>query len=383
MIVKEIMSKNVISLGPEDTIQTLISLMEKHHVHEIPVIDNKKLVGIVQTKKLMQKTILDPYKTKIKSIKMSAPAVLNPEQDMEDAAKLILRTGMRALPVVEGKDVVGIVSLHDIINEVAKTKLFRQTKAETIMSDVFTMAQETDVGKTRVIMRENSISRIPIVDEKGKLKGIVTPFDMMKAIKPKERMSWFSMAGEMDRIMQIPISTIMNTKPVTAAPKDSLTEIAALMNKYDASGVVLTEDGFPKGIVVLKDLMEFYVGGLAKEGVMYQIVGLGDEDSFITDTVERMISDTIKKISQINRLLSVFIHVKKYSVDPKGKTKYSIRARIRTDKKIFIAQAWEWDLRMAVNLALDQIERSVFKDKKIIKDRIKYNAKMAKDSKRR
>ena len=383
MIVKEIMSKNVISLGPEDTIQTLMSLMEKHHVHEIPVIDNKKLVGIVQTKKLMQKTILDPYKTKIKSIKMSAPAILNPEQDVEDAAKLILRTGVRALPVVEGKNVVGIVSLHDIINEVAKTKLFRQTRAEAIMSDVFTMAQETDIGKTRVIMRENSISRIPIVDEKGKLKGIVTPFDMMKAIKPKERMSWFSMAGEMDRIMQIPISTIMNTKPVTAAPKDSLTEIAALMNKYDTSGVVLTIDGFPKGIVVLKDLMEFYVGGLEKEGLSYQIVGLGDEDSFITDTVERMINDTIKKVSQVNKILSVFIHVKKYSVDLKGKTKYSIRARIRTDKKIFIAQAWEWDLRMAVNLALDQIERSVFKDKKIIKDRIKDSARKQKESKRR
>lgn len=383
MIVKEIMSKDVISLCPEDTVQTLISLMEKHHVHEIPIIQNRKLVGIVQTKKLTQKTILDPYKTKVKSIKMSAPAVLDPNQDIENAAKLILRTGLRALPVVDNKKVVGIVSLHDIINEVSKTKLFRQTKAEAIMSIPFTITQDTEIGKARVIMRENSVSRMPIVDDNGKIKGIITPFDMLKAIKPKERMSWFSMAAEMDRVMQIPVSTIMNTRPITADTKSTLNDIAGLMNKHDTSGIILMEEDFPKGIVVLKDLMEFYVGGLKKEGVYYQIVGLSDEDSFITDTVERMINDTIQKISQINKIISVFVHVKKYSAEQKGKTKYSIRVRIRTDKKTFISQEWAWDLRMAVDRAMDQIERSVFKDKKIIKDRIKYNALKAKQSKRR
>ena len=383
MIVKDIMSKNVITLGPNDTIQKLISLMEKNHIHEVPIVDKKKLVGIVQTKKLTQKSILDPYKTKVKSIKMSAPAVLSPDQDMDEAAKLLLKTGLRGLPVVDKKELVGILSIHDIIDEVAKTKLFRQTKAEKIMSKIVTVTDDTDIGKARVLMREQNISKIPIVDSKGKLKGIVTAFDMLKSIKTRERMDFFSMAAEMDRIMQIPVTTIMNKKPITSNPGDSLTDIALTMNKYKRSGIIITDKDFPVGVIVLKDLLEFYISGLEKKGVYYQIVGLGDEDSFITDTVERMINETIQKVSSIYKILSLFLHVKKHNVGLKGKTKYSIRVRLRTDKDLYITKAWAWDLRMAVDQALDQIERTVFKDKKVIKDRVKWNARLMKQTQRR
>jgi len=374
MIVKDIMTKKVISLGPNDSVQKLISLMKKHHIHEIPIIENKKLVGIVPAKKLTEKSILNPQKAKIRSIKMSAPAVLNPEQDLDEAAKLLLRTGLKALPVVENKKVVGIVSIHDIVNEISKSKLFRQTKAEQIMTqNIITITDDTDIGKTRVLMREHAISKIPVVDDRGKLKGIVTPFDMLKSIKPRERMSWYSMAAEMDRIMQIPISTIMNNKPVTGTPKQSLTDIVGLMSNYRKSGVIITSNNYPKGLIVLKDLLEYYVSGLKKEGIYYQVIGLSDEDSFITDTVERMVNDTIQKVSAIYKILSMFVHVKKHHVGIKGKTKYSIRIRLRTNKKLFITKSWAWDLRIAINESLDQIERAVFKDKKTIKDRHKEN----------
>ena len=116
-------------------------------------------------------------------------------------------------------------------------------------------------------MRENAVSKMPVVDDKGQLIGIVTPFDMLKSLKTKERMNNFSMAAEMERVMQIPISTIMNTHPVTGNAKLSLTDIVALMNNYRKSGVIITVNNYPTGIVVLKDLLEFYVSGLKKEGV--------------------------------------------------------------------------------------------------------------------
>ena len=383
MLVKDIMSKKVISVAPSDNVQKIISLMKKHHIHEIPIIDNRKLVGMIQAKRLTQKSILDPYKTKVKSIKVSTPAILKPEQELDEAAKLILKTGLRALPVVESKNIVGIVSLHDIINEVSASKLFRQTKAKDVMSSSIIITDDTDMGKARVLMREHNISRLPVVDENGKVKGVVDTFDMLRSIKARERMSSFSMAAEMERMMQIPISTIMNTRPLTMKPDKSLNEVANMIKKYDTSGVIITSNNIPKGVIVLKDLLEFYVSGLKKEGVYYQVVGLSGEDTFITDTVDRMIQDTIKKVSNAYDILFLFVHVKKHKVALRGKTKYSVRVRLKTPKKMYISKAWAWDLRKSIDQSLDQIERMIFKDRKISKDRYIDRTRKRKDMIRR
>ncbi len=380
MNVRDVMCKDVISVSSDDTVQTLISVMESNHVHEVPVIDDKKLIGMVRSKQLTQKSVAEPEKTKVRSMLTTPPTVLDPEQDLDYVAKLILGTGYRALPVVEKKKVIGIVSLHDIVAEISKSKAFRQTRASALISDLITITDSTDIGKARVLMREHNISRLPVVDDKGQLKGVVTTFDMLKAIKPKERMNWYSMAAEMDRVMQIPVSTIMNDRPVTAGMDSSLSDIAILMNKYDTSGVIITIDGYPKGIIVPKDLVEFYVSGLKKSGVYYQIIGLTDEDAFVTETVDRMIKETVQKIISSYNILNLFLHVKKHNLGIKERTKYSVRIRLLTDKKMFIEKAWAWDLRIAVDHALDQLERAMFKNKEIVRDRSRKNAQKLKSS---
>jgi hypothetical protein len=63
-----------------------------------------------------------------------------------------------------------------------------------------------------------------------------------------------------------------------------------------------------------------------------------------------------------------FLHVKKY--DKKGKVKYSIRTRFRTDKGIFISKSYAWDLRDSVNDALDKLEKIIMKEISTKRDRI-------------
>jgi CBS domain-containing protein len=75
-------------------------------------------------------------------------------------------------------------------------------------------------------MRERNISRLPVVDEGGKLVGILGTMDLIKAIKqPHEKMSWYGMAAEMERIVSLPVSNVMNDRPPTAKKTDSLTDV--------------------------------------------------------------------------------------------------------------------------------------------------------------
>jgi len=362
------MSRDLVYVSPDDTISKVISLIEKYYFREILVIENKKLKGIVYSKEIAKKGITDPSKTKVSNLTMSPPPILSPEQDVNDAANLIFKTGLRALPVVESGKVVGVVSLHDIVDVASKTKEFRQTLAEAIMSVPEVIKEDTDIGTVRMLMREKNISRIPIVNKNEKLLGVVTIFDLLKAVKPRERLNFYSMTTEKETTMGIPISTVMTTMPTKVGSSASLSEVVSIMRDDETDGVIVAENDFPIGVITEKDLLEVYVSSLSKKGVYYQISGLADEDDFIVSTVDRMIKDTIQKMSKLLNPQFFFLHVKRY--DKSGKVKYSIRTRFRTDKGIFISKSYAWDLRDAVNEALDKLERIIMKYIDVKRDRI-------------
>jgi len=375
MFVEDVMSKNIVSLAPEDNVSKLISLIEKYYFREILVVENKKLKGIVYSKEIAKKGIVDPTKTKVNTLMRFPPPTLSPNQDVDDAANLIFKTGLRALPVTENNKVVGIVSLHDIVNTASKTKEFRQTLAESIMSIPEIAREDTDIGTARMLMREKNISRIPVVDKNQKLCGVVSIFDLLRAVKPRERMNFYSMAAEKETVMGIPISTVMNNMPTTVDRKTSLNEIVSLMRKDETDGVIVVENDFPVGVITEKDLLEVYVSSLRKRGVYYQIIGLANEDDFVVETVDRMVRDTIQKMSKIFKPQFFFLHVKRY--DKKGKIKYSIRTRFRTDRGIFISKSHAWDLRDAVNDALTKLEKIMFK-KRDVRDKIRETLRFKK-----
>lgn len=375
MKVKDIMSKKIISLSPDDNVSDLISLIERYKFREIPIVYKKRLKGIIYSKDIVKKGITNPTKVKINRIMRFPPATVSPEQDLEDAANLIFKTGLRALPVIDKDKVIGMVSMHDIIEVVAKTKAFRQTLAETVMSFPEVVTYDNDIGKARILMREKNISRLPVVDKERKLLGIVTIFDLLKAVKPRERMGFYSMAAEKETIMGVPVTTIMNKTAVTVDKRESLNGIANLMSRYKTDGIVVVEDGIPVGIVTTKDLLEFYISGLKKKGVYYQIVGLEDEDDFIVKTIDRMIRDTIQKTYKIFKPQFFFLHIKRY--DKKGRIKYSIRTRFLTNRGTFVSKAHAWDLRDAVDDALTKLEKIMFK-KKDIRDKIREKLRFKK-----
>jgi CBS domain-containing protein len=362
------MSKDLVYVSPNDTISKIISLVEEYYIREILVIEKKKLKGIVYSKEISKKGIMDPSKAKVSNLTISTPPVLYPEQDVNDAANLIFKTGLRALPVVESGKVIGVVSLQDIVDIAAKTKEFRQTLAESIMSVPEIIREDTDIGKARMLMREKNISRLPIIDKNEKLLGVVTIFDLLKAVKPRERMNFYSMAAEKETTMGIPISTVMTTMPTKVEVNSSLSDVVSQMRNDKTDGVIVVGNNYPIGIITEKDLLEVYVSSLKKRGVYYQISGLKDEDNFIISTVDRMIKDTIQKMSRLLNPQFFFLHVKRY--EKSGKVKYSIRTRFRTDKGIFISKSYAWDLRDAVNEALDKLERIIMKDIDVKRDRI-------------
>ncbi|GAA0767967.1 CBS domain-containing protein [Clostridium subterminale] len=117
MKVKEIMSKDVACLNPQDSIEKAAQLMKQYNVGSIPVCSNNMVSGIVTDRDIALRAVAsgqDSGQTTVSNIMTSNPTVGNPEMDVHDAAEIMSKEQIRRLPIVENNSLVGIVSLGDI-----------------------------------------------------------------------------------------------------------------------------------------------------------------------------------------------------------------------------------------------------------------------------
>ena len=123
--VSEIMTRDVITTTPDiDVVYAFEKLME-HKISSLPVVDDGKLVGIITATDVGHNLILDKYElgTKVEEIMIRDVITISPDDSLETAIKImkesISGSGiLNQLPIVEGGKLVGIISDGDIIQEV-------------------------------------------------------------------------------------------------------------------------------------------------------------------------------------------------------------------------------------------------------------------------
>ncbi|MBQ6627251.1 MAG: CBS domain-containing protein [Methanobrevibacter sp.] len=123
--VKEIMTTDVITTTSDiDVVYAFEKLME-HKISALPVVDGDKLIGIITATDVGHNLILDKYElgTSVEEIMIKPVVTVSPEDSIESAIK-IMKDGVSSsgilnqLPVVEDEKLVGIISDGDIIQEI-------------------------------------------------------------------------------------------------------------------------------------------------------------------------------------------------------------------------------------------------------------------------
>ncbi|BAA29380.1 IMP dehydrogenase [Pyrococcus horikoshii] len=102
-----------------------------------------------------------------------------PDETVDFALFLMEKHGIDGLPVVEDEKVVGIITKKDIAAREGKLVKELMTK------EVITVPESIEVEEALKIMIENRIDRLPVVDERGKLVGLITMSDLVARKKYK------------------------------------------------------------------------------------------------------------------------------------------------------------------------------------------------------
>ena len=117
MRLQEIMTKDVITAHPDDSIAIVARLMRTHQIGCVVLVSEGKIQGIVTDRDLSVRCLADVHIADrcLVHHHMSAPVVTaRPDMTIHEAAQIMNSKHLRRLPVVEGEQLVGIVSSSDL-----------------------------------------------------------------------------------------------------------------------------------------------------------------------------------------------------------------------------------------------------------------------------
>jgi CBS domain-containing protein len=127
------MTKNPVTVKPDDSIKDAMRMMEKGHFRHLPVVDEKgKLLGMLSDRdiRLIRPSLVfvstEDAMVQLWSIAVQQAAVFDPitvraDASLGEAAQLMLRWHVGGLPVVDGKGtLVGIITYTDLLRELVE-----------------------------------------------------------------------------------------------------------------------------------------------------------------------------------------------------------------------------------------------------------------------
>jgi acetoin utilization protein AcuB len=131
MLVETWMSKPVITVNADDPMQQATTLLKEHHIRILPVMENEKLVGIITDRDLKRASA-------------------------SDATSL---------------------EIHELVYLLCKIKV-----KEIMTKDPISVPPYYTLEETSRILLEKKISGVPVVDDEGRLKGIITRDDLLRVL---------------------------------------------------------------------------------------------------------------------------------------------------------------------------------------------------------
>lgn len=114
--VAELMNKGLLSVGPSTTVAEAATMMGERRVGSALVMDGDALLGIFTERDIVRALgeHFDAAKHQVAEWMTRDPITVPPDTPAKDALKTMLDGGFRHLPVLDGEQVIGVVSMRDL-----------------------------------------------------------------------------------------------------------------------------------------------------------------------------------------------------------------------------------------------------------------------------
>ena len=172
--VRDVMVDDVAYVRVPGTREQLMEVCKKKHISGVPVLKEGRVVGVVTR----QDVLRNRDEGQIALLMHRNPITISPETSIAEAAKIIYSHGIRRLPVVVGEKLVGIISIADIIREIAKMD-YKRPINNYIGDCTIAAWDEMPLSVVGRIMELARVKAVPVLNVELELVGLITDLDLI------------------------------------------------------------------------------------------------------------------------------------------------------------------------------------------------------------
>ncbi len=266
-----IASSEVVTAPPTTTIISAIKIMNNYGFRRLPIADagSNRLIGFVTcvdivdflgggirhnlVRKKYEGNILAAINAEIREIMSSKVIAISDDASMDDALKIMYEKNVGGLPIVDERfRIKAIVTEEDFVEFVRNTDIDK-TVGDYMSPNVVTAPANMSIEKISRMIVQKGFRRLPIIQD-GVLTGIITASDIMKYMASGEAFSKI-ITGDIKDVMELPIKSLIKRTLVMTDPKTKLRDAANLMVDKDVGSLPVMEEGSMVGIITERDFL--------------------------------------------------------------------------------------------------------------------------------
>lgn len=344
-----------------------------------------KFDGLVTRKELVS-SHHDPEQ-KAGSVVRQPPKV-DRDEDVRETARLMVENEFKLLPVFEDGRFVGVVTADDLLATV-HDNLGALDVADVYTQDVVSVEPEDAIGEVVNVVRTHKFTRVPVVDGTDAV-GMISLYDLVAFTTRKVEQEqggnannaqdsfgggvsksqgrthggWGERSGSQARLLDLPARDVMNSPCATITPDAGLDEALTEMNERGYSSLVVVPDEFesPSGIVTTTDLLRALTWTGDDEVADVQVMGVDLLDDLSRETIADRIDEIDHKYEKMDVLeANVMFH--KHKERHRGTPLVQCTVRLFTTEGLFSGTGEEYGARGAFRTAAEIAESNALDDK--------------------
>jgi CBS domain-containing protein len=378
MDITEILSSKFTEFDIGTPLSKVAGAFENQELDAVIVTDGDEYRGVVSRRQLASSS--NQPSAKVGSQVQHVPTVERTE-DVREVARLMIGSDAKTLPVLDDDGVVGVVT-GDAVLEAVRPFLDAVTVEDAYTEELISATSETTVGKALNLLREAGIAHLPVVDE-GDLVGMLSLYDVIdfttrggtksqggssgdfgsRGGGGQNRGGFGAREGDADRMLDLPVQDLMSDAVVTVEQSAPLDEVVETMFEQEISSLVVTADDTadPIGIITKTDVIEALTWERDDRNAV-QVFGIDLLEGMDYDGVSALIESMTSKYGEMS-VIKASIELQEHKEQRRGVPLVLARIRLTTDRGYFTADGEGYGASHALRLAANAVERQLLKGK--------------------
>ena len=394
MDISDIVTSEFETVGVDERLSTVQSLFDDGSLRAVVVMDDGEYRGLITPRQLLTGRVEPDAKA---GGYVWHVARTRPDDDVRSVAGRMIASNAQVLPVFQGDGLVGIVTAEGILDAV-QSFLGVLSVRDVLTEDPETVTAETTVGQALHEFRDHGVGHLPVVgtrdtggspDERDadtgveKLVGILSIRDVLGFVgREMDRASggtpgdfgapgggrsgtshggFGERAGDVDRMLDLPVENVMTDVTVTTSPDASLDDAVGEMLERDISSLVVVSDDHPVGIVTWTDVLEVLTL-TGEERLPVQVTNVHLLDDMTRPELSELIEGIASKHGRM-RVMEANVYLHEHDETLRGTSLLLARIRLFTDKGHFVGTGEGYGASHAIRLAANVLERSILEGK--------------------